>query len=168
MPIPGSRIFHPKFNTHHRPVAVAGMPSVCDIIRPGQPPASRHDPTPEPVYLVRDWPCRIQQRTQPARAMQVDQPQNVRSYLVTLALEGLPDIPVGDRGAIVTNIRSRGPRGIDPDPSLQRRTLRVVDAQYGSVMWERDLICEDNLTQNNPEVVDDDAGGFQWTAPAGR
>lgn len=147
MPIPGYKVIPDGWAAHHRPVANSTMTYLCDIYLPGGAA-----PYPEPAgwdglkLLKADVPCRVQELNRPTATTTVEQPTRVRDYLVTLPLDGLPDIPVGERGAILKNFRPKSPA--DADPQLAKRTLRAIDIQHGSLMWERDLICTDNLTQN--------------------
>lgn len=151
MPIPGYKVIPDGWAAHHRPTANSTMTYICDLYVPAAGPP----PYPEPQgwdgtsLLKADVPCRVQELNRPGSATVVEQPTRTRDYLVTLPLAGLPDLPVGERGTIVRNFRPKNP--IDADPGLARRTLRAIDVQHGSLMWERDLICTENMTQNNPK-----------------
>ena len=76
-------------------------------------------------------------------AVSAEQPVGTRQYLVALPITGLPPIEAGEGGTVIKVIACK-------DPGLIGRTLRVIDVQHGTEMFERDLICVDNLTQNNP------------------
>lgn len=63
-----------------------------------------------------------------------EQPTQERAYMVT----GLTDIPLlqaGERGDII---------------AVAGREYRVRQVLFGSQLWELDIICTDNLTQQNP------------------
>lgn len=144
-PIPGYRVIPPGWAERHRPTANGTMTGVCDIGTTATGPA----PYPVPggwtglTPLASNLPCRVQALTSATDAWTGSQPTNSRTYLVTVPIDGLPDIPAGESGAIVVVTSSS-------DPHLAGRRLRVRDVQHGTLMFERDLVCVDNLTQNNP------------------
>lgn len=144
-PLPGTRVIHPAWSAHHQPTAEGGMTGVCSLFDPHQGPA--------PFPLPEDWegldllkadvPCRVQVLNNSKNATAAEQPVGTRQYLVGLPIENLPPITAGERGTVIKVTAAK-------DAGLIGRTLRVMDIQHGTEMFERDLICVDNLTQNNP------------------
>lgn len=143
MPFPEASVIPDNWAQRHRPVVRGTMRGRCDVGVPSTGP----EPYPLPegwtglTPLVSGWRCRVVEQTSAASAWATGQQTQSREYLVTLDITGLPDIPIG---AIVVVTVAEG------DPHLPGRRLRVADVQYGTEVFERDLICVDNLTQNNP------------------
>lgn len=121
------------------------MTGTCSLSDPHQGPA----PYPVPDgwdgldLLAADKRCRVQVLNNSKNATSAEQPVGTRQYLVALPIEGLPPITAGEGGTVIKVTECK-------DPGLIGRTLRVIDIQHGTEMFERDLICVDNLTQNNP------------------
>ena len=63
-----------------------------------------------------------------------DQPTQERTYLVVAGTD-IPFLQTGERGDIIT---------------VEGRELRVQQVLFGSHLWEMDILCTDNLTQQNP------------------
>ena len=135
-PIPGWKVIPDDWAEHHRPTAVSTMtePAVFRRITDG----------PAPYPLPDDWTgsqiiweakVRVQAQNNAAGSADVaEQPTVTRTYLVTAPLGG-PDLRAGERGDVV---------------EVLGRQLRITDTPTGSQLWELDLICVENLTQNNP------------------
>lgn len=145
-PLPNTRVIHTDWSAHHQPTAQGGMTGVCSLSDPHQGPA----PYPVPDgwdglgLLAADKPCRVQVLNNSNSAVSAEQPVGTRQYLVALPIEGLPPITAGEGGTVIKVTACK-------DPGLIGRALRVIDIQHGTEMFERDLICVDNLTQNNPD-----------------
>lgn len=135
--LPGMQVIPDGWAAAHRPVAESTMTA----------PATFHRITdgPPPYPLPPDWDgsriiwegikVRVQQRSQGAGdKVAADQPTVQRQLLITCPLGG-PELRAGERGDIV---RAVG------------REFRIVSILPGSLLWELDLLCMDNLTQQNP------------------
>lgn len=117
------------------------MTAPCTIARISDGPA----PYPKPPgwtgeAVIHTTVCRVQELKREGGGTPAEQPTAERQYLVPVPLindEGarLPDLRAGERGDIV---------------HAHGRQFRIVNIMFGSLEWERDLICVDNLTQQNP------------------
>lgn len=136
-PLPGTKVFHPRFAEHHRPTADASMTTPCTVHRvSGGPP-----PYPKPAGwtgagVIHETTCRVQSLNREGGGVPAEQPVTERQYLVTLPVIGAPAFRAGERGDVVKALG---------------REFRVVNIMFGSQLWEIDLICVDNLTQQNPD-----------------
>lgn len=121
------------------------MTGVCSLFDPHLGPA----PFPLPAgwdglqELAKDKTCRVQVLNNSKNSVSAEQPVGTRQYLVALPIKDLPPITAGEGGTVIKVTAAK-------DPRLAGRVLRVIDIQHGTEMFERDLICVDNLTQNNP------------------
>lgn len=140
-PLPGYKIFPPRWAEHHRPVATATMTAPCVIkrINNGPPPYPLPDgwTNEDPIHTT---VCRVQELNKESGGVAADQPTTERQYLVPLPLTNpdgvpLPDLRSGEQGDIIHVIG---------------RQLRITQIMFGSQEWERDVICVDNQTQQNP------------------
>lgn len=144
-PLQNTRVIHSGWSVHHRPVAQSAMTGVCSIFEPREGPAPF--PLPE-VYnglrtLATDIICRVQVLNNSSSSISAEQPVGTRQYLVAIPIDGTPAIAAGEGGTIIKLTSAK-------DPRLVGRVLQVIDVQHGTEMFERDLVCVDNLTQNNP------------------
>ncbi|MDI3330700.1 MAG: DUF6093 family protein [Micrococcus sp.] len=134
---------------HHRPVAVSTMTGICKVNGPDGPPVwPSETPSPGETYAI-DVPCRVQQQVGEQTVEAAAQQVSTKDYLVTLPLDAFPDLPVTDEGPYVT-VTGYKP-GHDGDPTLIGRRLKVTSVQRGTLVWERDLICTDDLTQGGQD-----------------
>lgn len=121
------------------------MTGVCSLLDPSSGPA--------PFPLPDGWDglqvlkagviCRVQALNNSRNSVSAEQPTGTRQYLIQLPAGDLPEIRAGEGGTIIKLTACK-------DPELIGRTLRVQDIQHGTEGFSRDLICLDNLTQNNP------------------
>lgn len=140
MPLPGTKVIHRDFSTHHMPTAEGTMTSTCTITRASATVGTMNDTTGDVtitagVTIATDIVCRVQaepasMRTQPSGGQEVTQ----RLYAVSVPADTAL-VLVDDRVTITTAV----------DPLLVGRVLRVVDVQYGSEGWQNDLVCKDDL-----------------------
>ena len=145
MPLKNTKVVHPDWSEHHQPTAQGTMTGLCDLFNPDSGPApyplpEDYDPAGTPIAT--GIPCRVQALTSAQSAVYASQPTTSREYLVTVPLATV-QVSAGEQGTIVKLTQA-------DDPHLPGRTLRVIDVQHGTEIWERALIVSDNLTQNNP------------------
>jgi hypothetical protein len=144
MPLPGTRAFPTGWEAHHRPTAEATFTALCEITAdpvgqgPWNPDTGTYDPAPR-VVLHTGVPCRVQELRQPQEARTGEQRVTSHDYLVPVPAS-IANVAVGHQVKVTGFTDPTG-----GDPSLLGRPLVVTDVQRGSVIWERDLICIDNL-----------------------
>lgn len=142
--LPNHRVIPAGWQAAHRPTAESTMTGVCRIHTADGPPEYPSQ-TPTPGALYADGvPCRIQQQVGERDAEAATQQVHTRDYLVTVPLALFPDVPVTDTGPYLT-LTGYLP-GHDGDPTLVGRALKVTSIQRGTLLWERDLVCTDDLT----------------------
>lgn len=138
---PGTPLIVPGWEDYHRPIPELAMTATCVIARPGAGPAG-YDPVSgraimPPTSLVygtpdAPQPCRVQpQSFRPLEKSVGERPRTVHRYLLVVPL-ACPRVLVGDAVQIYTAT----------DPLLVGTQARVLDFPVGSLVWERDLICE--------------------------
>lgn len=143
-PLPGWRVVPEGWAEHHRPTVNATMTTDAVFVRTNGPA-----PYPKPPNWVATselWRTRVRVQAlnnAPRQADAAEQTVTVRRYLVAAPLDGAPDLKVG--------------QGADQVLVLGRR-LRIVDITPGSLLWEMDLICEENLTQAGPVDLTPEGG----------
>jgi hypothetical protein len=139
-PLPGWSVVPAQWAEHHRPTAEASFTARIAFYHAGEP---------EPWPLPEGWTgqtafheadCRIQQLNREGVTAAAGQPTNLHDYLVVVPIS-TPTIQPGEGGDYGIVVSAS-------DPLLVGRRLDVRDVQHGSLMWERDLICTDNQTQN--------------------
>lgn len=136
-PLTGSTVIPPRWSEHHRPVADKTMTLPCRILRPpAGPPAWGEDVTPETV--VWSGKCRLQELNRDNQVLPADQPTQLRRYLAVVPVEVLPIARGGDGGDVL---------------EAGGRRYEILQVQHGSLIWETDLIVQDNATQNGPGVI---------------
>lgn len=136
-PLPGWTVIPPDWAQHHQPVSEGTMTALGAVHRAteGPPPYPLPPGWTGTEVIWDDVYFRVQERAQRAGELVVaDQPTTQRQYLVTAPLGG-PALRAGENGDIV---------------HVLGRKLRIIDIMDGSLLWELDLICVDNLTQQNP------------------
>lgn len=121
------------------------MNAACQLLAPGNGEGDV-DPdtgevTPPAPSVVWEGACRVQAAGAMARRIEqaVDQ-VTVRGYLVQLAdtdANPVPDVSPEVHTLKVTQAVN--------DAHLAGRALSIVDVQYGSERFTRDLLCDDNL-----------------------
>ena len=140
-PLPGTRVIPERWAERHRPTATRTMTTPCQVARISDGPA----PYPKPPgwtgeRVIHDTLCRAQELKREGGGTPGEQPTTERQYLVAVphvSAEGvpLPELRAGERGDVVL---------------VLGRRLRITSVLFGSHEFERDLICTDNLTQQNP------------------
>jgi hypothetical protein len=134
-PLPGWKVVPDNWATRLAPTAEATMTSPASFYRVTVGPP----PYPKPIgwtgeTLLHTTHVRVQELNREGGGSPGEQPTRERQYLVAAPL-GVPPLQTGERGDI---IRVLG------------RALRVQQVLYGTNVMEVDIICTDNLTQQNP------------------
>ena len=136
----GTRVIHPSWEAHHRPVAVSSMNAWADIVLPGEP-GGYPDFIDEPgTVLSGRVPVRVQSLKRAGRADAQGELVDTGDVLVTLPVDRWPDdTQVTDQGphVVVTAYQD----GYAGDPDLIGRRLRIQRMDHSSYLWERDLYC---------------------------
>lgn len=135
-PLPGWQVVPPKWAEHHRPTVNATFtaPGTIHRIAAGPPPYPRPvdwDPAPQ----IHEGFFRVQELKREGGGNPGEQPSVERQYLVATALAGTPQLQAGERGDLI---------------KVVGRTFQVRSIMAGSHLWELDLVCVENLTQQNP------------------
>jgi hypothetical protein len=139
MPLPGSRVIHPRFSEHHRPTATSAMAATVTITRPTGGGTTGPDGTwtSAAATAVYAGPARISPRPTDQRHIVVGERRIVlRDYVVAVRWDAA-QVDVDDLVTV----------GTADDPRLPGTALRVKDVQMGDQEWERILICEENITE---------------------
>ena len=134
MPLPNTKVIHPDWSAHHYAVADGQMTAEGTITRPGTPVFDEllgRNVLPAPG-LIYDGPMRVQ-RVQPSAAaaarMVADREVVIREYQVGLPLS-------------VNGVATK-PVQVNDVVTVIGLVLRVRDIRDGSLLWQRDLSCED-------------------------
>lgn len=139
MPLPGSRVIPEGWSAHHQPTAQGAMTATATLQHPpGGEPTGFNEVLGRSVYGAPTpyWtgPVRIQRGGQGQATVDVgDRQVTLRGYQVSIPAS-VTGVRVNDQLTVAT---------CDEDADLVGRVLRVVDVRYGSLRWQRDLICED-------------------------
>lgn len=136
MPLEGSRVIPAGWEEHHRPVMETTWTATITFTRISGPPV--HDPatgsTSQPRTTVYFGPCRIQEHQINAHStIAAGERITTHVYHVSLAVEA--DLQKNDVGTV----------NACNDPTFVGRELLVEDIQRGSLLFQRDAICIDNL-----------------------
>ena len=141
--LPAGRALHPRFDSHHRPVAEQFHTAQVRIRRRDPNAQPQWDPTagrsvyPDPVTVWTGW-ARIQ------RMSQMETPRSVgdRQVILRSATVSIPadatEVMISDE---VEVLEYRDPDA--GDPHLVDRPLWVHDVRPGSMLWQRDLVVLD-------------------------
>lgn len=134
-PLPGWQVVPNNWAGRHGNTVNATMKSEASFYRITAGPA----PYPKPPgwtgrTLLHTTYVRVQQINQDWRGVPADQPTQERRYMVVAPL-GIPELQTGERGDII---------------AVGGRELRVQQVLQGTFLMEVDIICTDNLTQQNP------------------
>lgn len=137
MPLPGTKVIHPRFSPAHQAVSEAAMTGVCDITRPGTgrgTMAADGTVTNPATTVAADVPCRITAQNGDDRTTVAgEQLVTYRRYDVAIAA----DLEVQE-GDVITVLVAK-------DPHLTGRSLRVTDMQHGTEVWQRTFTAIDDL-----------------------
>lgn len=136
MPLPNTRIIPKEWAAHHRPVADALLtdPGVVVRISDGPPPYPK-PPEWTGGTEIHEAMFGVQELKREGGGVPGEQPTTERQYLISTSVIDAPPFRAGERGDVVHVIG---------------RQFRIVNIMFGSELWQIDLICVDNLTQQNP------------------
>lgn len=134
-PLPGWQVIPNNWAAHLVPTVNATLKSEARFYRTTDGPA----PYPKPPgwtakTLMHTTYVRMQELNREGTGTPGEQPTQERRYLVVAPL-GIPQLQAGERGDII---------------EVGGRVLRVQQVMYGTYITEVDILCTDNLTQQNP------------------
>lgn len=135
-PLPNTRVIPKGWAAHHQPVADSMMTSPGEVYRISDGPP----PYPKPVgwsgeTLIHKALFSVQELKREGGSVPAEQPTTERQYLITTSVIDAPAFRAGERGDVIHVIG---------------RQFRISSIMFGSELWQIDLICTDNLTQQNP------------------
>lgn len=135
-PLPNTRVIPKGWAQHHRPVAdgLKTVPGVVKRISDGPAPY----PKPEGwtgETQIHEAMFDVQELKREGGSVPGEQPTTDRQYLISTSVIDAPAFRAGERGDVV---------------HVLGRQFRIVNIMFGSELWQIDLICVDNLTQQNP------------------
>lgn len=136
-PLPNTRVIPTGWAAHHRPVADGTLTDPGVVKRISDGPA----PYPKPADWTGDTTIheamfKVEALNREGGGVPGEQPTAERQYLITTSVIDAPAFRAGERGDVVHVIG---------------RQFRILNIAFGSELWEIDLICVDNLTQQNPD-----------------
>lgn len=136
-PLPNTRTVPTGWSQHHTAAAAGGMNGCCRIYNPATA-TTGWNATTESATLARstpvyDGPCRIEAALTADTAVQADDAQTVRSYLVQVLFDAAPI--EADAGWVLI------PYACTNDAQLDGLVLAVDDVQFGTERFTRDLMC---------------------------
>lgn len=137
-PTPGSRVIPEGWSEHHRPVAVGSMTGRLDVLVT-VPRTSIRDEGGD-ALVAEGVPCRVQQLNRASNGATVSQEAHLRDYLVTVPVDTPVDFRAGADGHRLRITRADAQAAVGLE-------LTVKQVLKGSLLWELDLICEHNQTQ---------------------
>lgn len=138
MPLRATRIIHHRFEEHHRPGVATQFTATCRITNPpaggvfNETTGSTVYPDPELVY---DGPCKLVRSSDPVGSRTVgDRKVQIAEYVLSLPKDAADvAIPVN---AVVTMT------GAPQNADLVGQVLTVTNPRFGSITWQRDIVCE--------------------------
>lgn len=137
MPFPGSRVVPPGWEEHHRPVLATTWTATITFRRFSGPPA--FDPvtgsTSRPKTVVYSGPVRLQHHEVGTAGSTVAGAEQITTHRYQVSGPVEMDLEKDDVGTVDTA----------NDPTMVGRELLVLDIQRGSLLFERDVICTENL-----------------------
>ncbi|MEV5211334.1 DUF6093 family protein [Micromonospora sp. NPDC053740] len=135
MPLPNTRLIHPRFEQHHRPVADRQATATCRVERPATQ-AVWDDEAGKNVYpppvLLYVGPCRYQYLSPAGQPVVADTTTPLADVRVTLSV-GTVVYQANDLVTITATTTN---------PDLVERTLSVTAVSGSSISWQRDLTCQ--------------------------
>jgi hypothetical protein len=143
MPLAGTRVYGDGWADHHRPVVSQTQTATCTIRPPGgtlgafDPDTGERPTTPYAAHYT--GTCSVEALgAVEQEAITGSQELTSRIYRVTLDFDAAPDTDIGH----LVTIGSVGRNG---DPTLAGKTLTVESFVRGTTVWDRELLCSENL-----------------------
>lgn len=135
-PLPGWQVIPTGWAEHHRPTvnSTHKAPGTVHRLTDGPPPYPKPlgwTGTPQ----IHSALFRVQELKREGGGTPGEQPTVERQYLLSTALAGCPPLQAGERGDLIRVVG---------------RTFQVRSLMAGSELFELNLICVENLTQQNP------------------
>ena len=134
--LPNTRVIHPLFEQHHRPVAAGQMTGTCRIERPSTDPPVWDDvagrSVPAPPTLLYDGPCRYQYLSPAGQPIVADAETPLADVRITVPV---PAAGYRDNDLVTMT-------GSEHNPDIAGRTLTVTAVSGSSISWQRNLTCQ--------------------------
>ena len=141
MPLQGARVIPVGWEAHHRPVLETTWTATVTFRRASGPAV--FDPatgsTAQPKTVVFTGLVQIQHHETTAAGSTVAGAEKITSHDYQVSGPVEMDLLPDDVGTVDAS----------NDPTLTGRELRVTDIQRGSLLFQRDVICTDNLMGAN-------------------
>lgn len=140
MPLPGTKVIHPSFSTHHEVTAEGAMTATGSITRRPTAPGTMNSTTgvvtyPADTVIAVLVPARIQAAPGVLRpGVSGAQVVTQHAYLVQVP-SATTGVKVDDVFTVLTS----------NDPNLTGRVLRITDVSFGSEGFTLDLGAKDGL-----------------------
>jgi hypothetical protein len=137
MPRPGTKVIPVNWSGHHRPVAEGGMTAAVELRRPSSG-KTFDESGGKSVYttpaVLWSGVARVQRISRRGGDKLVgDRFAIVQMYQVSLPAD-VPEAQIDDQIYVAAAA---------DDPKLIGKLMRVREVRLGSLIWERDLICEE-------------------------
>lgn len=134
--LPNTRVIHPRFEQHHRPVAAGQMTASCRIERPSTDPpiwddVAGLDVQPPPTLLY-DGPCRYQYLSPAGQPIVADALTPLADIRVTVPVPAV-EYEVNDMVTMT---------GSTNNSDITDRKLTITAVSGSSISWQRDLTCQ--------------------------
>lgn len=138
MPLDSIRIIPVVWSRHHAEAIPTSMDATVTIGFPDGPPVPDGDDFTQPYTQDYVGPARVQALNDSQQELAAGQTISGRSYLVQLDFNrATADLRPGMRCRVTSALN---------DAHLVDQDLWVVDPQFGSERFTRDLVCSDNQT----------------------
>lgn len=139
-PLPGWRVIPEGFEEYHRPTVAQTFTAMCVVKRPGGPPPFPKPDGWQPDTVLWTGMCRLQQLQREGDPVTGDQPTQTRAYLLALPFTNgqgidLPELNTGEGGDFAV---------------VRDRVFNLKQPLHGSILWERDYMATENITQQQP------------------
>jgi Family of unknown function (DUF6093) len=135
MPLPGTQIFHRRWNEYHRPTATASMDAECIITRPTSTGTTAPNGTYRPGSRTTIYTgvCRVLRVIRPAIAELIGETQETHRHYEVGVRYDCPDLAIDDLVEVT----------VAADTGLIGKKLRIIDITFGSEQWQRTVLCDE-------------------------
>lgn len=145
MPLDNTRVIPDGWAAHHRPVVAQALTVDVTIREPGSTPSGPRDPetgvrpsAPHSPHFTGKARIQVTPIAGSAEVVTADQEVTQVAYLVVVDRDESAETAV-EHIVKITAVDDNA------DPTLVGRELTVAVVRRGSLTWERDLICIDDL-----------------------